>query len=233
MKKKLLAFLTVAVAVMALVAPAGNAYASDYDCTNHFMGLHAWYDGLLESTTPDANGECKIISPEKLGNGDKEAGMRKFVWTAIMNVISMIFSIVGYLAIGFVMWGGFQYILAQGDVAKTMKGKRTVTNAILGLVLVMTASIISGMVGGIISGARNSGDKFFLEIFNSVFLWSGIVAGIMIVWGGIQYSVSAGDAPKLTKAKNTILYSAIGLAIVILAATIVNTVVNAVQGGAQ
>lgn len=236
MKKKILA-LVVAIALgAAVLVPAGSVYADgpNYTCSSHFLGLRAWYDGLLESDTPDEKtGECKVISPEKLGGGDKEAGMRKFVWTLVMNVISMIFGIVGYLAIGFVMWGGFQYILAQGDVTKTMRGKKTVTNAIIGLALVMTASIISNVISGIISGARNSGDKFFLEIFNSAFLWAGIITGIMIVWGGIQYTTSLGDPQKATKAKNTLLYSIIGLVIVILAATIVNTVVNGIQGGGE
>ena len=237
MKKRIVTFLLLIVACGALAMPTGNVYADggSYDCEHHFLGLRAWYDGLLKSTTP-INGECKIKSPDDIAAEDgtsKEVAMRKFVWTAVMNVVSMIFGIVGYLAIGFVIWGGFLYILAQGDVAKTIKGKRTVTNAIVGLALVMTASIIANVIGGIISGARASGDKFCLEIFNTAFLWGGIIAAIMVVWGGIQYTTSAGDPTKATKARNTILYSAIGLAIVILAATIVNTVVNAVQGGAS
>lgn len=236
MKKKLLAFVVAVAAMIGVLAPAGNVYAaSGYDCGHHFLGLRAWYDGLVKTDgagnylTKDGN--CIIKSPKDLGGGDKEAGMRQFVWTIAMNIVSMIFGVVGYLAIGFVIWGGFQYILGQGDVVKVMKGKKTVTNAIIGLALVMTASTISGVISGIVSGARDAGNDFFLEIFNSAFLWAGIITGIMIIWGGIQYSMSLGDTNKLTKAKNTILYSIIGLVIVILAATIVNTVVNTVKGG--
>ena len=229
MKKKLIAFAIAMSALIGLLAPvSGNAYAASYGCNNHFLGLRAWYDGLVKSG-PDENGECKLKSPKDLGGG--KAGMRKYVWTIIMNVVSMIFGVVGYLAIGFVMWGGFQYILAQGDVNKMTRAKRTVTNSIIGLTIVMTASIISGVVSGIVSGARDKGDSFFLEIFNSAFLWAGIITGIMIIWGGIQYAISIGDPAKATKAKNTLLYSIIGLIIVILAATIVNTVVNAIKGG--
>lgn len=228
MKKKIIAFAIAMSAIIGLLAPVGNAYA--YDCNSHFMGLRAWYDGLVDKG-PDSNGECRLKSPEKFGGGDKQAGMRQYVWTIVMNVVSMVFGVVGYLSIGFVIWGGFQYILSQGDVAKTMRAKRTVTNSIIGLAIVMTASIISGMVAGIVSGARDSGSNFFLEIFNSAFLWAGIITSIMVVWGGIQYSTSLGDPAKATKAKNTLLSSIIGLAIVILAATIVNTVVNSIQGG--
>lgn len=231
MKKKIIVFAIVLSAFMGLLTPVGSGEvyaASSYSCSSHFLGLRAWYDGLVKSK----DGKCEMLSPEKkFGKGDKEGAIRKYVWTIVMNVVSMVFGVIGYLAIAFVMWGGFQYILSQGDVTKAMKAKKTVTNSIFGLALVMTASIISGMVSGIVSGARDSGSSFFLEIFNSAFLWAGIITGIMVVWGGIQYSMSLGDANKATKAKNTLLYSIIGLAIVILSATIVNTVVNSIQGG--
>ena len=151
--------------------------------------------------------------------------VQKYVWTIALNITSMILGIVGYLAIALVMWGGIQYITAQGDVSKTARGKKTVTNSIIGLIIVMSASIVSSTVSGIISKARDNQD-FFLSIFNDVFFWAGVITCIMIVWGGIQYITSTGNPQGVVKAKNTILYSAIGLIIVIFAATIVNTVVR-------
>ncbi len=52
----------------------------------------------------------------------------------------------------------------------------------------------------------------------------GFVAVVMIIFGGIQYTTSAGDAAKVTKAKNTILYGIVGLVIALLAFAIVNFV---------
>ena len=54
----------------------------------------------------------------------------------------------------------------------------------------------------------------------------GIVAAIFIVIGGINYMTSAGDAGKLKKAKDTILYAVIGLIISVLAFAIVNFVIR-------
>lgn len=54
----------------------------------------------------------------------------------------------------------------------------------------------------------------------------GIVSVVMIVIGGFRYVVSNGDANKIAAAKNTILYSVIGLIVAILASFIVNTVVE-------
>lgn len=54
----------------------------------------------------------------------------------------------------------------------------------------------------------------------------GVVAVAMIIMGGIQYATSQGDAAKATKARNTILYSIIGLVIALLAFAIVNFVLT-------
>lgn len=63
-------------------------------------------------------------------------------------------------------------------------------------------------------------------IVNILLFVVGIVAVIMIIIGGLMYVVSGGDAGSVTKAKNTILYSVIGLLIAILAYAIVNWVVG-------
>ena len=67
-------------------------------------------------------------------------------------------------------------------------------------------------------------------IISSVVGVLGIVAVIVIIIGGIQYMISAGDANKVKKAKDTILYGIIGLIVVILAWAIVNFVINNVNG---
>ena len=54
----------------------------------------------------------------------------------------------------------------------------------------------------------------------------GIIAVIMIVYGGFRYITSGGDSGKVTSARNTILYAIIGLIIVALAQFIVKFVLS-------
>lgn len=56
----------------------------------------------------------------------------------------------------------------------------------------------------------------------------GIVAVIMIILGGISFVTSQGDAAKVTKARNTLLYGVVGLVIALLAFAIVNFVLSSV-----
>ena len=220
--------ISLAVAVMSVLGvamlPAQEVSAAN-SCESHFLGLSAWYDGLVEEKTVDGKKVCQIISP----SGDEE--VKSYVWTIALNIVSMVLGIVGYIAVALVMWGGIQYMTAQGEPTKIAKGKKTITNSLIGLIIVMTASIISGAISGIVSSAAgmgsSSGKEFFGHIFERVFFWSGVIAVIMIVYGGIQYITSAGNPSGLTKAKTTIIYSVVGLLVVIMAAAIVNVVLGA------
>jgi hypothetical protein len=62
------------------------------------------------------------------------------------------------------------------------------------------------------------------SVINVITWVIGIIAVIMLIFGGIQYATSAGDEKKVTTAKNTIIYAVVGLAIALLAFVLVNFV---------
>ena len=70
----------------------------------------------------------------------------------------------------------------------------------------------------------NSG--VFSEISSVLLFIVGAIAVIMIVIGGLRYVISGGDASQVQAAKNTILYSLVGIIIAILAYAAVNFVIN-------
>lgn len=67
-------------------------------------------------------------------------------------------------------------------------------------------------------------------ILTVVYSIVGIVAVVMVILGGISYATSQGDAGKLKKGKDTILYGIIGLIIVLLAFAITNFVLSSLGG---
>ncbi|MBQ3474254.1 hypothetical protein IJH24_02400 [Candidatus Saccharibacteria bacterium] len=67
-------------------------------------------------------------------------------------------------------------------------------------------------------------------ILNAVIAVLGIVCVVVIIIGGINYMTSTGDAGKVKKAKDTILYGLIGLIVCVLAFAIVNFVIGNVLG---
>jgi hypothetical protein len=67
-------------------------------------------------------------------------------------------------------------------------------------------------------------------IINILSVIVGIIAVIMIIFGGFRYITSGGDSGNVTSAKNTILYAIVGLVIVALAQFIVKFVLNKATG---
>jgi hypothetical protein len=61
-------------------------------------------------------------------------------------------------------------------------------------------------------------------VINTILYIIGIISVVMLIIGGIKYATSSGDEKKVTSAKNTIIYAILGLAVAILAWTLVNFV---------
>lgn len=66
----------------------------------------------------------------------------------------------------------------------------------------------------------------FRTVANVLLFIIGAVAVIMLIIGGIRYTISQGDSSAVQSAKNTILYAVIGIIVAILAYAIVNFVIT-------
>lgn len=71
------------------------------------------------------------------------------------------------------------------------------------------------------------------QIINVIVGVLGVVAVAVIILGGVYYVTSQGEAAKIARAKNTILYGIVGLVVALLAFAIVNFVLTGVFGGSS
>ena len=67
----------------------------------------------------------------------------------------------------------------------------------------------------------------FTKITNAALYLIGAISVLMLIYGGIRYTISGGDSTAVTNAKNTIMYAVIGIVVAILAYAIVNFVLGA------
>ena len=77
---------------------------------------------------------------------------------------------------------------------------------------------------GMVQNANLTDGNLVKKIIDFMLWLVVIIAVIMIIVGGIKYATSAGDSNKVTSAKNTIIYAALGLVVAIFAWAIVNWV---------
>ena len=69
-------------------------------------------------------------------------------------------------------------------------------------------------------------DSLWNRVLNTVTYIAGAIAVLMIIIGGIRYTTANGDQQQITSAKNTVLYSLVGLVLAIMANAIVNFVLS-------
>ncbi|MDB5179838.1 MAG: hypothetical protein JWN12_470 [Candidatus Saccharibacteria bacterium] len=108
-------------------------------------------------------------------------------------------------------------------------------------VFVPTSAFAATDLQGGINAAQPSGaagtttlfgdGSIFNTIVNILLFLIGAISVIMLIIGGIRYTISAGDSGNVTAAKNTIMYAIIGLIIAFLAFAIVNWVLKALTNG--
>ncbi len=79
-------------------------------------------------------------------------------------------------------------------------------------------------------GSGASLQNTIINIINAVVGVLALVCVIVIIIGGVNYMTSSGDAGKVKKAKDTILYGVIGLVVCVLAFAIVNFVISNIIG---
>ena len=80
--------------------------------------------------------------------------------------------------------------------------------------------------GGNTAGNKRPIGTIIKSIVNALLFLLGAVAVIMIIIGGIKYTVSNGDSSQVSSAKNTIFYAVIGLIVAMMAYAIVNFVIT-------
>lgn len=85
-------------------------------------------------------------------SGDNGAS-GNFIQT-VDNILGYLVGLLYFIAIIFALWGGFQILTAGGDEEKVKKGKTTLIQAVIGLIVIFLASNIIRWVIGLGTGGN-------------------------------------------------------------------------------
>jgi len=122
-----------------LTVATPSAFAAGSGCNSGFLTFPAWYNGLT-------NSDCTIKSPDAVG------GISTFIWIIVLNVVDIILQLIGYVAALMIIYGGFRYLTSTGTPSGVEQAKKTLTNAIIGLVLAIASIAIVNLLFGVITG---------------------------------------------------------------------------------
>lgn len=121
------------------------AYAADGECHNRILSLPTWYRGL--TVGDDSNCDLKKVVEEP-ENSDTEVTLGVFITTVVINITEILSQIVGYVSLFFVVYSGIRYITSVGSAAAVESAKKTLANALIGLVIAILATAIVNLIFG-------------------------------------------------------------------------------------
>lgn len=160
------------------------------------------------------------------------------IWVIALNIVEVLLQVVAYAAMGFLIWGGFKYMKSRGDPSRLSSAKDAITNAVVGLIVSLGSVAIVNFISGGIRGDRvengvpavNAGAAQLTAVMNNlVFPIAGAICVVFMIIGGIQYATSNGNSADVAKAKDTLVYSLVGLVFVIMAFAIVQLILGRFQ----
>ena len=107
-------------------------------CPSSILGITVWYRGLTDSN-------CHVKSP---GNGQNDLSI--FITKIILNVIQAALAAAAYVAVFFIIKGGFAYMTSAGSPDGVSGAKKTITEAVIGLLIVLLSAVIVNTIVGIL-----------------------------------------------------------------------------------
>lgn len=141
MKQLIASVLMIGTMVFGAAGFAQPAYAAaGPGCPDSIFAIPTWYKGLQGAN-------CEITTPARDKDGK---ALRAFIAKIVLNVIQALLVIVAYVTVFFIMKGGFNYMTSTGSPDGMQKAKKTITNAVIGLVIASLAASIVNAIGGAI-----------------------------------------------------------------------------------
>ncbi len=93
-----------------------------------FLGFPTWYKYLDGEKVA---GKCSVAFAFPDGIG-----------LILLAVVEILLRIAALVAVGFVIYGGFQYILSQGEPDRARAARGTIINALIGVVIALIATVV-------------------------------------------------------------------------------------------
>ncbi len=80
------------------------------------------------------------------------------------------------------------------------------------------------------TGGETSFRTLARTMVNYFLFFLGFIATVMFIYGGVLYVTAAGNDENVQKAKKVLMYSVVGIVVILLSVAIVNTIIGAGQG---
>lgn len=123
-----------------LLSPALGTFAAACNANATFLGIFKpWYAYL--QVGKDSVGNCSIMNFTALGS---HSGFLLIALAILEDLVRL----AALVAVGYVIYGGIQYVTSQGSPDSTKKAQQTIINALVGVVIAVLAASLVAYIGG-------------------------------------------------------------------------------------
>lgn len=134
--KKLTISLIIVFSLIFISSNFGLAQSStSSSCSTTFFGLPTWYQYL--NLDPE---NCRVL--------DNQQNVPALI---ILGFISIAIRLAGILAVFMIIWGGYKFIFSDGNSDQVAGARKTILNAVIGLIIVILATPLVNFVAGRLS----------------------------------------------------------------------------------
>lgn len=131
-----------------MLSPVMSGHASAGQCTlnKQMLGIPTWYKYLRGD---DSSGRClPVLRVEEAEQGQVSEENINSALPIGLAILEIAITLSGIIAFIMVIWGSVKFMLALGEPDKFASARKTVQNAMIGLVIIIVASRVVSFIGG-------------------------------------------------------------------------------------
>jgi Type IV secretion system pilin len=125
----------VVLSTLAMTMPAQAKSCTPGASAAFFQPIPTWYHYL------ELDENCEVKKFDIPGDINKVA----------IAVIEILLRVSGIIAFGYVVFGGFKYVLSRGNSSETAKARQTIIDAVIGIAITSIATVLVGFLGRALS----------------------------------------------------------------------------------
>jgi len=216
-----------------LISAAEGKWTNRQDLVNFIAGEFG--DSVIAGEAPDPNDPTKtvvVLTP----NGEKIVSEIMYqgesqLHAVVLAVAKVFRNVMGALAVVWIIVAGIMMIFAQGEETKITEQKRAITYAIIGLIAIVLIERFVNAIYGIPGEERMLTPSTALQVDREVYALIsyvkatlGAAAIFMIILSGIKTIAAQGEEEKMTTQKKAILWTIIGLALILVNRVVVENI---------
>lgn len=158
------------------------------------------------------------------------------VWNIALAATDILLHVAGIAAVISLLVSSVMYVTSAGSPDRTKGALDRIISSLVGLAIAGVAAATVKFIGDRLSGnapttvyynlPKVGGSSSLHTGLNIFFGLIGVIAFLMAVIGGFNYVLSQGNPDKTARARNTLIYAGVGLAVAALAASIVSVVLS-------